>query len=336
MNQKNFIINPETKEIDLKANLYYVKDHIPNLDNFMGYTDIQFSIENPNSIKYYFNKHGVDYTKKQFIFDHYLNFEDFKYNGRFEPHLFRKDVKEFLGYEESNSINVRCPTDDLLKKKSIPLNCLMNKPRPHREIISCWLYNNIDSKNLLYTQSWDCKEESPTKDYVEFLDNKNSINIYNELPRRWIEFHKFTSNADNPEKFYQYFYPKIFSKTFFSLVLEPDFFINASSISEKYIYAIKGLTIPIITGYKIYEKLKLLGFHVFDDIVNTEYQYEVHPVKRIWKMLENNKELMSGNVERFKNKSVKERMFENYTHISNIDKLIHNFQKLNNNLKCQK
>ena len=330
MNQKKFKIQTHTKKINLSADIFYVEDHIPDIENFTGHTNIKFSIENPNSIKYYFDKHGVDYTKKQFIFDHYLDFEDFKYNGRFEPHLFIEDIKEFIDYEESNLINERYSTDDLIKKKTISLNCLMNKPRPHREIVSCWLYNNIDSKNLLYTQSWDCKEESPTKDYIEFLDNKNSIKIYNELPRRWIKFHTSISNADNPERFYQYFYSKIFSKTFFSLVLEPDFFVNACSISEKYTYAIKGLTIPIVSGYKIYEKLKLLGFHIFDDIVNTEYQYEVHPVKRIWKMLENNKELMSGNVERFKNKSVKERMFENYTHISNIDKLIRNFEKLNN------
>jgi hypothetical protein len=206
----------------------------------------------------------------------------------------------------------------------------MNKSRPNREIASCWLLNNIQSKNLVYTQSWDCEEVSTTKQFLNFLDNKNNIKKYNELPRRWVKFHDSDSEKGNAERFYQYFYSKVFSKTFFSLVLEPDFFVNACSVSEKYVYAIRGLTIPIVSGYKIYEKLKLLGFYVFDDIINTEYQYEVHPVKRIWKMLESNKQLMTGNVERFKNESVKERMIENYTHITNVNKLIHNFEKLNN------
>lgn len=325
MKQQKFKIQTHTKKIDLTADIFYVEDHIPDIENFTEYTDIKFSIKNPNSIKYYFDKHGVDYTKKNFIFDHYLDFEDFKYNGYFDPRLFIADINEFIHYEEDNLINYRYSVDTLIKNKSTSLNCLMNKSRPHREIVSCWLFNNIDSKNLLYTQSWECKEESPTKNYIEFLTNKDSIKVYNELPKRWIKFHKFISNADNPERFYQYFYPKIFSKTLFSLVVEPDFLVNACSISEKYVYAIKGLTIPIVSGYKIYEKLKVLGFHVFDDIINTDYQYEAHPVKRIWKMLESNKELMTGSVERFKNESVKERMIENYNHVDNVNKLIYNF-----------
>ena len=331
MNQKTFTIRPDTTYIDLSADSYFVVDHVPDIENFSDNLDIKFKIDNANSIKYYFSKHSVDYKKKTFIFNHYIYHDDFKDNSVFNPQLFITDIEDFLQYEEDNKINHSFSANKIIEKKHISLNCLMNKPRTHREIASCWLLNNIQSKNFLYTQSWDCVEISTTKQFVDFLDNKNSIKKFNELPKRWIKFHTSISNEDNPERFYQYFYSKIFSKTFFSLVLEPDFFVNACSISEKYIYAIKGLTIPIVSGYKIYEKLKLLGFHIFDDIINTEYQHEVHPVKRIWKMLESNKELMTGNVERFKNESVKERIVENYIHISNVNKLIRNFQKLNNN-----
>jgi len=331
MNQKTFTITPETREIDLTADIYYVIDHIPDLDNFVEHPDINFLIENPNSIKYYFDKHGVEYREKKFVFDHYFYFEDFKDNGCFEPHLFIADVEDFLKYEKNNFTNHKFSIDDIIEKKHIPLNCLMNKSRPHRQIASCWLLNNVQEENLLYKQGWDCEGISITRNFVDFLVDKNSIKKYNELPRRWIKFYDANSHEDNPERFYQYFNPKISSKTFFSLVLEPDFFVNACSISEKYLYAIRGLTIPIVSGYKIYEKLEALGFHVFDDIVNTDYQYEAHPVRRIWKMLESNKELMTGSVERFKNESVKQRMIENYNHIDNIDKLIYNFQYLNDN-----
>jgi len=281
MNQKTFTITPETREIDLTADIYYVVDHIPDLDNFIEHLDINFLIENPNSIKYYFEKHDVDYREKKFAFNHYFYFEDFKDNGWFEPHMFIADVEDFLKYEKNNFFNHKFSVEDIIEKKHIPLNCLMNKARAHREIASCWLLNNVQSKNLLYTQSWSCETESTTKKFVYWLDDKNSIKKYNELPRRWIKFHDAISDEDNPERFYQYFNSRIFSKTFFSLVLEPDFVVNACSISEKYIYAIKGLTIPIMSGYKIYEKLETLGFNVFDDIVNTDYQYETHPVKRI-------------------------------------------------------
>lgn len=232
--------------------------------------------------------------------------------------------------KKNNFFNHKFSVEDIIEKKHIPLNCLMNKPRHHREIASCWLLNNIQTKNLLYTQGWDCEKISITRKFVHFLNNKNTIKKYNELPIRWIKFHNSISNEGNPERFYQYFNQKIFSKTFFSLVLEPDFLVNACSISEKYLYAIKGLTIPIMSGYKIYEKLKALGFHAFDDIINTEYQYEKHPVKRLWKMLESNKELMNGNVEHFKNDSVKQRILENYNYTRDVDKLIYNFQHLNN------
>lgn len=329
MNQTTFTITPEINEIDLTADIYRVIDHIPDLDNFVEHASIDFLIQNPNSLKYYFDQHGIDYREKKFIFDHYLYFEDFKDNSRFYPHLFITDVDEFLKYEKDNNINYNFSIDQIMKKKHVPLNCLMNKSRPHREIASCWLLNNIPKKNLLYTQSWDHKEISITKKFVDFLHNKNSIQQYNELPRRWIKFHNAISDKSNPERFYQYFNPQIFSKTLLSLVLEPDFLVNACSISEKYVYAIKGLTIPIVSGYKIYEKLKILGFHVFDDIIDTNYQYETHPVKRIWKMLESNRELMSGTVKRFKNDSVKQRMFDNYNHISDVEALIFNFDQIN-------
>ncbi len=330
MNKKTFTITPDTKEIDLTAEVYYVEDHIPDLDNFVECVELDFRINNSNSIKYYFDKHGVDYREKQFVFDHYLYYDDFKDNGYFNPSLFISDVKDFLKYEKDNNINHQFSVDDVIKKKHIPLNCLMNKGRPHREITSCWLLNNVNLKNLLYTQRCQSSNHrSSARNYIDFLDNKNSIKEYSELPKRWINFYSSLTYKDNAQRFYQYFNPKIFSKTFFSLVLEPDFLDNSCSLSEKYIYAIKGLTIPIVSGYKIYEKLEALGFHIFDDIINTDYQYEIHPVKRIWKMLESNKELMTGSIERFKNESVKQRMIENYNHVDNVDKLIYNFRYLN-------
>jgi len=331
MNQKTFTITPDTKEIDLTADVYYVKDHIPDVEDLSGNFDTDFSLQNSNSIKYYFEKHGVDYKKKNFVFDHYLYFEDFKNNGYFDLQLFMEDINDFLQYEKENSIRNFSADKFIDKNKYVLLNCLMNKARAHREIVSCWLLNNVKPKNLVYTQSWECKGTSSAKKFVDFLDNKNSIKEYKELPRRWVKFQS-TSDYNNPEIFYQYFNPKIFSKTLFSLILEPDFLVNACSISEKYLYAIKGLTIPIVSGYKIYEKLQVLGFNVFDDIINTEYQYETHPVKRIWKMLESNKDIMSGNIERFRNTSVKQRIVDNYNHISNTDKLLSNFSFLNNHI----
>jgi len=327
MNPDIETITPDTKDIDLNKNVYYVIDHIPDVENFSENHDNKFVLQNSNSIKYYFDYYGVDYKKKVFVFDHYLSFDGFEENGYFFPRLLIHDLIDFYDYDKGY---LSVSDFGKFKYKNISVNCLMNKPRTHREIVSCWLNNNIEKFNLLYTQSWEASNSSVTKKFVKY-SKPGSIKKFTELEKNWINFKSSTINyKSNAERFYKFFNKWIFSKTIFSLVLEPDGLINAATITEKYLFAIKGLTIPIVTGYRIYEKLNLLGFDTFDDIIDTRYQYEEHPIKRIWMMLERNKELMNGESDHLiKSPAIKKRVIHNYNLLQNPKHLIHNFQHLN-------
>ena len=62
----------------------------------------------------------------------------------------------------------------------------------------------------------------------------------------------------------------------------------ACDLDEKYLFAVYSGCIPLVHGYKIYDRLECLGFDTFRDIIDTSSQYEKNPILSIWNLLDSN------------------------------------------------
>jgi len=309
-------IGPDTTKETIvnNYNLFLVDDHIPDIKQLKSFS----GDAKENSLDYLLDYKTVD---KLFIFNYYLGFEDFKNNGFFYPSF-------FIGNIQTYAVTVDPSTLELdWNRKLIAVNCLLNKERIHRHLVSHWLKKHFDWHNqLIYSQSWNTKI---TTNYFKakelYLKHIDNVSEFEQLPENWFLFRNQSPNSyemdDNIKIFNEVLYPQVFSKSIISLVTEPDFWPDACAVTEKYINAVIGLTIPVVTGYKIYEKLSLLGFDIFDDIISTEYQYEKNPTKRVWRMLEENKIVFENAHSIISNSSIKNRIVENRKHLFNIDKI---------------
>ena len=302
-------IDPSTTKntIDLNSKIYLVKDHIPDLENLLPLDQLKTK----NSIDYLLDNQCNNLL---FVFDYYLGFEDFDKNGFFYPGFLIGCIEQYKERLDRDTLEFDW------KEKTVPLNCLMNKERIHRILISDWLHSQIDWKNkLIYSQSWDLKFSTTRTKIAKYLyynshlENKNKK--ISELPRNWFSFRHQPQEEyrykNNVEIFNETLSESVFSKSIISIVAEPDFWPNASAVTEKYINAVVGLTLPIVTGYKIYEKLRAIGLDTFDDIIATDYQYELDPTQRIWKMMESNRVTFFNAQKIIQDDGVKNRLLAN-------------------------
>ena len=87
----------------------------------------------------------------------------------------------------------------------------------------------------------------------------------------------------------------MFEPSCISLITEPPIYEKEAHLSEKVIMAIYGGTIPIfIGGWRCADALKIIGFDVFDDIVDHSYQTLENPWDRITKAFEANIDLLKS------------------------------------------
>ena len=216
----------------------------------------------------------------------------------------------------------------------------MNKMRPPRILASCWFANNkVDQ--LLHTQSWANTDDRALNLLDELLQLGNLIDWTHDygpdvrmLEHHWIDYDSNTpshykNNSSNEKNFFHSEVNAIFNTTAISVVLEPVFWEHGSIASEKYMHAIYGGTIPLVSGYKIYDSLSILGFDTFSDIVDTSSQYELDPILRIWNMLENNKNLFSQWQDLISDPHVQNRILSNFTLLQNPEQIFMNSLKLN-------
>jgi hypothetical protein len=54
-----------------------------------------------------------------------------------------------------------------------------------------------------------------------------------------------------------------------------------------------------------------MGFDIFDDIVDTSYQYIENPVLRTWEMMERNKDLLTRGLELINDNTIQDRIIKN-------------------------
>lgn len=96
---------------------------------------------------------------------------------------------------------------------------------------------------------------------------------------------------------------QIFSSTLISLVTESDNgdYDRVTVFTEKTIYALLGLTIPIWPGgYKHAEMFEHMGFDVFPDLIDHSYQNERTMFMRCWRAFKDNLHLLNYDLSRAK------------------------------------
>jgi len=284
-----------------------------------------------NTIVDLFNNQSLNYTNYFFVLD-YVNLQGFDSCSFFYPAFFLRTVVDYQKFVPDYVID--------FSKKQHSVNCAMNKLRSSRLIVSCWFCNNtVDG--LQYTQSWTSSDSHAIQILDELFQLGGLVDWTHEygpmikmLDKKWLNYRNarpehYLSNTSNEKNFFLSEVKTMFDTTAISIVLEPVFWEHGSMITEKYVHAVYGGTIPLINGYKIYDVLSQLGFDTFSDIIDTSSQYELDPVLRVWNMLEKNKDVFSQWKNLISDQSIQNRLINNLNLLKTPDVLFRNIIKLN-------
>jgi hypothetical protein len=329
-------IYANTTVIDSTVDFFIVTDHMSDA-NFISQS------QSLNDCKKYFGKNtiidlfsnqGLKFKDYFFIFDHYLNFEDF--DGYFYPNYL---LDTAIHYQKLNQKFFPNYTNDFTKKTH-SVNCITNKVRPARLLVSCWFANNQVDK-LLHSQSWTSTDNHAMSLLDELLQIGDLIDWTHEfgpavkmLEQQWIDSQhidasQLLNNSTFGDNFFKSTLNQIYKSTAISVVLEPVFWEHGSIATEKYMQAVYGGTIPLVNGYKIYDSFTTLGFDTFSDIIDTSSQYERNPILRIWNMLESNKHVFSQWQDIISDPHVQNRIDSNLILLKNPENIFKNSIKLN-------
>jgi len=333
------VIRPNFSSVlDPTVDFFAILDHMPHVEFSHGQSldNTKIKYFGKNTIRDRFIDQGLNFQDYFFIFDTYLNLEDFKINSYFYPNWL---LHTAINYQLFSS---DCTID--FTKKTHSVNCVMNKQRSARVLASCWFANNKVDR-VLHTQSWTNTDHA-ILNHLNRLLPLGGLSAppmgpdVRLLDQQWIDSEMFALNQEkskisiapcynNMVNFFNSAVRQVFDTTAISVVLEPVFWEHGSIASEKYMHAIYGGTIPLVSGYKIYDSLATLGFDTFQDIIDISSQYELDPILRVWNMLEKNKKLFLQWQELISDKQIQKRIINNLTLLRNPEQIFMNSLKLN-------
>jgi hypothetical protein len=176
--------------------------------------------------------------------------------------------------------------------RKFALTCPMRQPRYGRLISSCWLANHADQVDFLYTQNWDPEQwKSHLYELLQIGGLKDWTNNWGpevqqmpELTAGELPAQSLHSLFNNFKKIYQEFY----SNAAAAAVVGAVFWEHGSELCEKYLNAVYSGCIPIVHGYRVYDRLRAMGFDVFDDVIDTSSQWDTNPVTATWNLFDRN------------------------------------------------
>lgn len=310
-------IYPSKVKIDNDSNICFVTDHMPpftidfstnHAKEFYGYNSLNKILEQ--------SMPQVDTV----IFDHYQNLALNKdYNTFYIEIFFQKTIREYLSLNQDNSVE--------FANKTKKFNYLSNKPREARVLTSAWIAKNYSNQSdYNHTQSYQ------GRDFEQLLDEfvlAESLSLESRfLPTKWlstgapIELQSTDKSGiayDNTSANFYNIIKKQITPTVFSIVMEPAFWEHGCSLTEKYINAVFGGTIPIVNGYRVYKSIEQMGLDTFDDIVDTSSQFEKNSILHVYNLLEKNKNVLDNALEIIKDQSVQKRLINNIKILENYN-----------------
>ena len=190
-------------------------------------------------------------------------------------------------------------------QKTKCFNFMINKPRLHRNFL-LMLIEHFKLSNYSYSLPWrnnqlSCAELlglTNNKEYCQIINNNLTVDIpvtdYRFGSEVVLDQGVQNGSYRNPLIYDKLLRTTVFEPSCISLITDPIFFERETKISEKTVMAIYGGTIPIwVGGWRAADRLRNLGFDVFDDLVDHSYQDLADPLDRVYYAVERNLDLLS-------------------------------------------
>jgi hypothetical protein len=215
-------------------------------------------------------EHSVcDPQQHVIIFDHVLAHDDKlkDYDLIYFPSLLARENTEFMAQDIKT--NWACKTHTF--------NFMINKPRPHRELL-LRLIREFQLDNFLHSLAWR-------------TNLINDIPVTNFLLGSEIVLDSGVKSGPirNAETYQRLLQTAVFEPTCVSLITEPAYYERETIVTEKTLMALWAGTVPIwIGGWRIAHWMQAQGFDVFDDLVDHSYQDLADPEDRCRKAIELN------------------------------------------------
>lgn len=212
--------------------------------------------------------------KHTVVFDHVLaNDEHYPANCVYYPKLLARESCEFIKQQ----------IHPIWNKKEVAFNFIINKPRPHRNM----LLRLVDNLNLTSYRHSLCWQTSP----VESISTTD-YRIGNEI----VVDQGIKSNTHLNAEIYQHLLQqRVFEPSCVSIITEPCYYERDTIVTEKTLMAIYGGTIPIwFGGWRIPDYMRSVGFDVFDDLVDHSYQNLDDPEHRCRESVNRNMHLLKN------------------------------------------
>ena len=208
------------------------------------------------------------------LFDMLIHDDQFaQYNPICEPWTMEWVQREF---EEENIV----PD---WTNKTVPFNFMINKERPHR-IKLLKMIEEAQLTNFTYSLPWLLNPHTSVKptDYMIGTETQMAQGIR-------------SGSIRNSQNYKQLLQKNVFEPSCISLITEPPIYEKEAHLSEKVIMAIYGGTIPIfIGGWRCADALRIMGFDMFDDIVDHSYETLEDPWDRVTNAFHLNIELLES------------------------------------------
>jgi hypothetical protein len=173
----------------------------------------------------------------------------------------------------------------LLTERHTNWQCLNGTTRKHRELIAYYMQNNYQNGILSYGE----KIPLPDWDFSTYYGCENETNWQRLQP--------------------------VYSSCKVNIVTETQYYETPGIITEKTLMAFLGLQIPVFIGYRgMIDHIEGLGFDVFRDLVETDYDYYDNDVR--WQnAIDLNANVINGQFDRSK---YLERLLRNQEYVLNV------------------
>jgi hypothetical protein len=156
----------------------------------------------------------------------------------------------------------------LLTERHTNWQCLNGTTRKHRGLIAYYMQDNFTNGVLSYGE----KIPLPKWDFSTYYGCENEINWQRLQP--------------------------VYSSCNVNIVTETQYYETPGIVTEKTLMAFLGLQIPVFIGYRgMIDHIEDLGFDVFRDLVETDYDYYQDDVR--WQQaIDLNKDIINGKFDR--------------------------------------
>ena len=176
----------------------------------------------------------------------------------------------------------------------------LNKILPNQPWAEKHTAFNFSINKLRYNRTWLLEELQrlglTTSSYSVNCSTVNAFPNQFWLDKRCEQKNGYVNNNNlkNLEIYQRYLKQQVYDPSFISLITEPGWNDRSTLVTEKTLFAFESGTVPIwIGGYQQAQQLKTLGFDVFEDLINHDYQFITDPISRMQAAIADNLQVLT-------------------------------------------